>query len=129
MNPEIYSYVFEKFLEEGARDVYLTPIMMKKNRPGTKLSVLADKTLEENMKKMIFLETSTLGIRITEIHREALTREFVKRETPFGMITFKEGYYQGTRVTFTPEYEDCRRVAKEQGLSLRRVYEVLSKID
>ncbi len=128
MNPEIYSYIFEKFFEEGALDVYLTPIMMKKNRPGTMLSVLAEKNTIEKMKQMIFLETTTLGIRITEIGREALEREFIQRETPFGKITFKEAYYQGERVKSTPEFEDCRRIAKEQGLSISKVYDVLNKM-
>ncbi len=129
MNPEIYSYIFEKFFEEGALDVYLTAIMMKKNRPGTKLSILVEKNLVEKMKKLIFLETTTLGIRITEIRREALERRFIIKETPFGQVTFKEAYYQGRRVKCTPEYEDCQRIAREKRLSISRVYEVLSKIE
>ncbi len=129
MNPEIYSYVFEKFFQEGALDVYLSPIMMKKNRPGTKLSVLVEEDSVGKMKKMIFLETTTLGIRASEIQREALERRFIKKETPFGRVTFKEGYYQGERVKSTPEYEDCRRIAKEQDLSISKVYDVLNKIE
>lgn len=129
MNPEIYSYIFEKFFEEGALDVYLTPIMMKKNRPGTTLSVLVEKESVEKIKEMIFLETTTLGIRITEIQRESLERRIISRETPFGMVTFKEAYYQGERVKSTPEYEDCRRIAKEQGLSISKVYDVFNKIE
>lgn len=127
MNPEIYSYIFEKFFEQGARDLYLTPIIMKKNRPGTKLSLLVEKGLEEKMKYLLFQETTTLGIRITEIRREALERKFIKKETSFGMVTFKEAYYQGVRVKSTPEYEDCRRIAKKFNISLKDVYNTLGK--
>ncbi len=128
MNPEIYSYIFEKFFEEGALDVYLTPIMMKKNRPGTKLSLLVEKASGEKMKALIFLETTTLGIRISEVQREALQRKFIKKETPLGRVTYKEAYYQGRKVKSTPEYEDCRRLAREQKISISKVYEILNKV-
>lgn len=128
MNPEIYSYVFERFLEEGALDLYLTPVIMKKNRPGTKLSLLVTKDSVEKMKEMLFHETTTLGIRSLEVGREALERKWTKKETPLGIVTFKEGYYQGKKVKATPEYEECRRIAKEQDLPLRRVYEILSNL-
>ena len=128
MNPEIYSYLFERFFEEGALDVYLTPMIMKKNRPGIKLSVLVDRNTVEKMKKRIFLETTTLGIRITEVGREALERKFIKKETPFGRVTYKEAYYEGRKIKSTPEYEDCRRIAKEKKLSIREIYEALSKL-
>lgn len=129
MNPEIYSYLFEGFFEEGALDVYLTPMIMKKNRPGIKLSVLVDRNTVEKMKKRIFLETTTLGIRITEVGREALERKFIKKETPFGRVTYKEAYYEGRKIKSTPEYEDCRRIAKEKKLSIREIYEALSNLD
>jgi pyridinium-3,5-bisthiocarboxylic acid mononucleotide nickel chelatase len=128
MNPEIYSYIFEKFFQEGALDVYLTPIMMKKNRPGTKLSLLVEKASGEKMKALIFLETTTLGIRISEVQREALQRKFIKKETPLGRVTYKEAYYQGRKVKSTPEYEDCRRLAREQKISISKVYEILNKV-
>ncbi len=129
MNPEIYSYVFERFFEEGALDVYLTPIMMKKNRPGTKLSLLVKKNSVEKMMERLFLETTTLGIRITEVGRETLERQSVKKETPLGTVGFKEGYYQGIRVKSTPEYEECRRIARERDLPIPRVYEILNNIE
>ncbi|MGM0409887.1 MAG: nickel insertion protein [Bacillota bacterium] len=123
MNPEYYEYVMEKLFDKGAVDVYFTPIQMKKNRPAIKLSVLY-KDNEEEIVDTIFRETSSLGLRFyKDIERVCLEREYKQVETPWGKVTVKLAYKDGEIVNVAPEYEECKKIAKKEGISLKKVYE------
>ncbi|WP_425446338.1 nickel insertion protein [Dethiothermospora halolimnae] len=129
MNPEIYSHLFDLLFEKGALDVYLTNIIMKKNRPGSKISVLCyikDSGILENI---LFNETTTLGIRKYKVDREKLDREFIKIKTKYGKITVKLGLKDGKILKYAPEYEECKKIAKIKNIPLKDVYkEALSNV-
>jgi len=123
MNPELYGYVFDKLLAVGALDVYLTSIMMKKNRPGQKLSVICLKKDEQIVEDILFRETSTIGLRKTAFHRKKLDRRIIKMDTPYGEIGVKVSYMEGGILKCSPEYEDCKEAAVRSGKPLREIYE------
>jgi uncharacterized protein (TIGR00299 family) protein len=122
MNPEMYGYVLDRLLAEGALDAYLTPVVMKKNRPGIVLSVLCRPQDETALRALVFVETTTLGIRSQYVARHALPRSTVRVETPYGPIQVKVSRW-GENEKAAPEYEDCRRAAQSAGVPLRQVYE------
>jgi hypothetical protein len=127
MNPEFYQHVFERLLESGAMDVYTTPVIMKKTRPGVQLTVLAREDKREELTGIIFEETTTAGIRFSRMERTALEREIRKIATEFGEVGVKLLYSGGRVVTVSPEYEDCRRIAKSRGVPLKAVYDEAKK--
>jgi len=122
MNPEIYSYLYSLLFEAGALDVYLTDIMMKKNRPGSKINVLCQPEDVSSLEEILFRETTTFGIRKYEVDRKALEREFQQLETEFGEVTVKLACYQGELIKYAPEYEECKTLAQELEISVREVY-------
>ncbi|MBN2025983.1 MAG: nickel pincer cofactor biosynthesis protein LarC [Actinobacteria bacterium] len=122
MNPELYPYVMEKLFEAGAEDVWLYPIQMKKTRPAVTLKVLVPPSREEEIKEVVFAETKTLGMRISEIDKEYLDREIILVETPFGQLRVKLARQEGKPVNIAPEYEDCRKAAADSGVPLKDVY-------
>lgn len=122
MNPEVYSYVMEKLMDSGALDVSLTPIYMKKNRPGNMLTVISKHEEADSLADMILKETSTFGVRYRNGHRYELEREEVEVDTIHGSIGVKIGYMEGRPIKFSPEYEDCARIARESGVALSKVY-------
>lgn len=126
MNPEIYECVIELLFEKGALDVYITPIIMKKGRPAVKLNVLYSKEKEEELKEVIFTETTTLGLRKYKAHRDILKREFTKVRTKYGEITIKNAYYKGKKIKSKPEYEQCKRAAIENNVSINEIYKEVS---
>ncbi|MGM0502442.1 MAG: nickel insertion protein [Bacillota bacterium] len=128
MNAEIYSYLYPKLFEQGALDVYLTNIMMKKNRPAVKVSVLAEKENAAQLEELLFRETTTLGIRKYEVQREILKREFCEVETKWGTATVKIAKKEGTIVNCAPEYEDCKQLAAKFDVPLKKVYQRVSKL-
>jgi hypothetical protein len=121
MCPEIYEHIIESLFEAGAVDVWLTPIVMKKSRPGTMLQVLFPGGKEEAIVALVFRESTTLGVRLTPVRRVILPRAVETVLTPLGTIRVKVGKDEGT---VAPEYEDCRKVARETGTPLKRVYEL-----
>ncbi|MBN1663234.1 MAG: nickel pincer cofactor biosynthesis protein LarC [Deltaproteobacteria bacterium] len=125
MNPELYEDVIEQLFKSGAQDVFLTAIIMKKSRPGVKISVLCSEAVRKAIEEILLLQTSTLGLRTFRASKTMLKREFSKRSTRYGEITFKDAYYGGKKIKSKPEYEDCKRLAKEKGVSLREIYESL----
>lgn len=125
MSPEVYSYLFPLLLNEGARDVYLTSIIMKKNRPGVLLTVLCQASDAHRLEEIIFRETTTLGIRKTAVNREELEREMVSINSSLGRARIKVAGRGGRIIKYAPEYEDCQRIAGEQGLPLHDVYRIL----
>lgn len=116
-NPQILGYTMERLLESGALDVTLTPIFMKKNRPGTMLTVIASPGDQEALAQLILSETSTLGLRIYSAQRRVLAREITEVDTEHGKVRIKHA----ASGAFTPEYEDCRRIARETGLPLKEI--------
>lgn len=124
LNPEIYTYVLPKLFAAGALDVYLTPIIMKKNRPGMVLSALCRPDLTEQIKQIIFTETSTYGIRQQFIERWALERESRTVQTEFGNIQIKLALQHGKILHAAPEFADCQRLAEKHNIPLKEVYTV-----
>lgn len=125
MNPEIFSYLMETLFADGALDVYWVPVQMKKNRPGILVNVLCAPEHREAVVQRILSETTSLGVRFHEVRRTALVRETVEVPSAFGPIQVKKvmGLKGGARLV--PEYEVCRRIARERGLPLHRVYETI----
>lgn len=129
MNPQIYGWLYERLFTAGALDVWTTPIYMKKNRPAQMLSVLVDAEHKELCIKIIFEETTTIGLRVIEIARRVeAVRKIAKVETSFGEVQCKVSAYDGKIVSITPEYEDCRRLAEKNSVPLKAVWqEALTK--
>lgn len=122
-NPELCGHVMDRLFAEGARDVFFTPIHMKKNRPGVLVSVLADPERRERLVATLFAETSTLGVRVSPVERLRIERESREVETRFGRVRVKLGRDPGGHVNVSPEYEDCKRVAVASGAPLKIVYQ------
>jgi uncharacterized protein (TIGR00299 family) protein len=127
MNPEIYPYVIEKLLHSGANDAYLVPVIMKKGRPGILLSTLVNETKLDDILKVIFTQTTTLGVRIFEIRRKKLKREQKEIDTPFGKVKFKIAIIENSE-RLVPEFEECKRIAEEKNIPLIQVYKILEAI-
>ncbi len=127
LNPEIYAYVMEKLFAEGALDVFMAPIQMKKNRPATQFSVLCREKDAAKIREILFMETSTLGIRETTIRRHSLERNTQKVETPWGEVNIKIAHLPNGELKVAPEYEDCRRLAQQHDIALMNVYNSIIK--
>jgi uncharacterized protein (TIGR00299 family) protein len=123
LNPEIYEYVIERLFADGARDVYLVPIHMKKGRPGVLLSVLCDPERRDALAAILFAETSTLGVRIAPVSRIAVEREVREVECRYGRVRVKIGHAPNGARNVAPEYEDCKRLAAASGTPLKVVYQ------
>jgi uncharacterized protein (TIGR00299 family) protein len=121
MNPQIYGYFLEKALAAGALDVYTTPVQMKKNRPGTLLTVLCKPQDTDALMALIFAETTTFGARTYRAHRRVLPREWVSVATDFGEVRIKVSRANGRILHVAPEFEDCRKLAVEKNVPLQRV--------
>lgn len=128
MNPEFYDYIMEKLFSQGALDVFLTPIQMKKNRPAHMLSIIV---YEQNLKEILevlFSESTTLGVRVREIKRLRLNQQNFMAETKYGKIKVKVGMFKGEIKNIAPEYEDCKKMAKQHQVPLKEVYEEVKKV-
>ena len=121
MNPQIYGYVLEKALAAGALDVYTTPVQMKKNRPGTLLTILCNPQDTNTLMSLIFAETTTFGVRTYRAQRRTLPRESVSVSTPYGDVRIKLSRVNGRILHVAPEYDDCRKLAAERNVPLQRV--------
>lgn len=126
MNPEFYAHVMDRLFSEGADDVWLTPIIMKKNRPAVTLSVLCSASCDEIISKTILIETTSLGLRKSAVGKTALERETATVTTSLGDVRVKRARIGGA-VKTKPEYDDCARIAKEKNIPLRDVYALLQK--
>ena len=120
---EVVGYTTTQLMAAGALDAFLTPIQMKKNRPGVMISVLCDETKIPVMDEILFRETSTLGVRRYQVSRHKLKRKPTEVTTSFGPIKGKLGWVEGRPPAFSPEYDDCARVAAARGVALREVYD------
>jgi len=123
MNPEFYDYIMERLFSVKALEVFLTPLQMKKNRPGYQLNILCNEEDLQRALEVIFTETSTLGVRIGEVKRIKLERKVYNIETKFGKIRVKVGQIEKEVKNVAPEYEDCKKIAKECQIPLKMVYE------
>jgi len=121
MNPQVYEYVMEKLFKAGALDVFLTQVMMKKGRPGIKLSVLCKDADKERLIKIMMKETTTIGLRFYEVKRRILQREIKLLDTEFGKVRVKFSRLEDEILKATPEYEDCKRIAKKLNVPLIEV--------
>ena len=122
MNPEFFGEVMEHLLATGALDVFWTPVQMKKNRPGTLLTVLCEIDDIDRVAELILTHTTSFGVRIHEVRRRTLAREIVAVRTRHGEIAVKIGRLNGKLLQRSPEFESCRRVAVEVGLPVKDVY-------
>ena len=122
MNPQFYDHIMERLLGAGALDVFLTPVQMKKNRPGTLLSVVAQSEAVGKLLDIILEESTTLGVRFSERQRFSLARFSHLVETSFGKIRVKVAYIGDTIAKVVPEYEDCKKAAKDCGVPISQVY-------
>ena len=125
MSPQLYEPLLERLLAAGALDVYLTPVIMKRSRPGTVLTVLAAPELAGRLAEVLFRETTTIGVRWSEVRRRRLPRELVRLSTTRGAVTFKVSTLGGRVVTVTPEFEEVRRIADAEGRPVREVLEAV----
>src|SRR5271170_3807279 len=121
LNPQVFGYVMDRLLEEGALDAFAMPVQMKKNRPGSLLTVLCKPEDASKLTQLIFAETTTLGVRRREEARQTLSRRWENVATPWGEVRIKIGSMNGTVTNYAPEYEDCRRIAAENHVPLKQV--------
>jgi len=120
MNPEFFEYVFERLFTEGALDVFVTPVMMKKSRPGSQLTVISPVGSEEALAAILFEETTTFGVRWKRMNRWILHRETKTVDTCYGAVRVKIG--SGLAEKSVPEYEDCAKAAREHKVPVQEVY-------
>jgi len=126
--PELLGYAMERLFEEGALDVFFTPIQMKKNRPGVMLSFLCHPEQLDQLAQLLLTETTAIGLRYYRADRIVLQRRIVELQTEFGSVRFKQVIDSGGELLRTsPEYEDCRRIAREKGIPCREVTERLQR--
>jgi len=123
LNPEFYDHVMERLFAGGARDVYLTPVQMKKNRPGILLTVVCAEANRERLAAVIFTETSAIGVRYAPARRLILARRTERVETVYGPVTVKIARTPDGQVNVAPEYDDCKRVAVERAVPIKLVYQ------
>lgn len=123
MSPQVYDLLMDKLLEMGALDVFLTPIAMKKNRPAIKLTVLANSPQLQDVCACILAETTTMGVRIYEARRQKLAREMVEVDTEYGKVSVKLGKIGDDVIKILPEYDDCKRIAKEKNIPIMKIHQ------
>lgn len=128
MNPQFYNYIIEKLIKNGGRDAYIQPIIMKKNRIGTLLTVICNEKVKNKLIEEIFDETTTFGIRINKVSRVKLDREIKEVKTKYGIIHVKVGKFKGKVKSISPEYEDCKKVAAGKNIPIKRVYGEAKKL-
>jgi len=122
MNPEIFGHLQEALLDAGALDFYLVPVQMKKGRPGTLVTVLCTPADADRMAGIVLTETTTLGVRFSRTRRAILPRDSVTVDTVYGPVRIKRAHLPGGELRCAPEYEDCRRLARQKGVTLVEVY-------
>jgi uncharacterized protein (TIGR00299 family) protein len=120
-SPQLIGHVMDRVLEAGALDCFFTPVQMKKNRPGVLISVLCEPSEKEAVMKLLFMETTTLGVRSYEVQRRALERSVVRVETQYGPIDVKVAHLDGRVINEMPEFEQCRAAALKAGVPLKVV--------
>lgn len=128
MSPQVFGYVMERAFAQGALDVFGTAVQMKKNRPGTLLSVLCRPSDAQKLTRLIFAETTSLGVRMRQESRATLMRRHVSVQTKWGDVRMKLANLNGSISNYAPEYEDCRRIAEQQQVPLKAVMQEAIKM-
>ena len=121
MNPQIFGLAMDRLYAGGALEVFYVAVQMKKNRPGTLLTVIAPPERRAALSDIIFRETTTIGLRHYEVERECLDREIISVETPLGAVRFKLAWRGGRVVNAVPEFEDCARLGRDHDLAVKEV--------
>ena len=121
MNPQIFGVVMDRLYASGALEVFYIPVQMKKNRPGTLLTVIASPERRAQLAEVIFRETTTIGLRHYDVDRECLQREIVAVETPIGAVRFKVSRRDGQVMNAVPEFDDCAKLAAANNLPVKEV--------
>jgi uncharacterized protein (TIGR00299 family) protein len=121
MNPQIFGVAMDRLYAAGALEVFYVPVQMKKNRPGTLLTVIVPPERRQAVADIVFRETTTIGLRYFDVDRECLDREIVTVTTPIGPVRFKVARRHGAIVNATPEFDDCARLATERRMSVKDV--------
>ena len=127
MNPQFYDYVMEKLFALKVLEVFVTPILMKKNRPGHLLTVICPSEMLASVTEFLLEETTTIGLRWHEEERAKADREIISHRTKYGRIRFKVSRWEGKVVNLSPEYEDCKRLALEKGVPLKQIFEEVKR--
>jgi uncharacterized protein (DUF111 family) len=128
MNPQFYDYVMERLLVMGVLEAFITPILMKKTRPGHLLTVICSSEKLLSVIEFLLRETTTLGLRWREEGRAKTDREILSHQTKYGKIRFKLARWEGKIVNLSPEYEDCKRLALEKNVPLKKVFEEAKRV-
>jgi uncharacterized protein (DUF111 family) len=124
MNPQLFGVAMDRLYAAGALEVFYVPVQMKKNRPGTLLTVVAPPDRRQALADVIFKETTTIGLRYSEVDRVALKRELVAVDTPVGAVRFKLAWHGGRLVNAAPEFDDCARLAAANNMSVKEVQSI-----
>jgi uncharacterized protein (DUF111 family) len=127
MNPELFGYLMDRLFADGALDVYWIPVYMKKNRPATMLQVLCHPDDKDSLIRRVLSETTTLGVRYYESRRRLLWRERFEVKTTYGDIAVKRIKDLQGNIRIVPEYDVCEKIAREQNIPLRIVYETITR--
>lgn len=121
MNPQLFGSAMDRLYAAGALEVFYVPVQMKKNRPGTLLTVIAEPRLRPALSEIVFRETTTIGLRHHEVERECLEREIISVDTPIGQVRFKLARRDGRVINAVPEFEDCAALARTHHMSVKDV--------
>ena len=121
MNPQLFGPLLDTLLAAGALDVFYTPVLMKKGRPGTLVTILAAPARRQALTEVLFRESTTIGVRYVEMSRTCLDRAVETVDTPYGPVRFKVARRDGEELNAAPEFDDCARIAVERGLSIKEV--------
>jgi uncharacterized protein (TIGR00299 family) protein len=127
LNPQVFGYVLARLLEEGALDAFAVPVQMKKNRPGSLLTILCKPEDAARLTQLVFAETTTLGVRRREETRHTLARRWENVRTQWGEVRIKIASMNGTITNYAPEYEDCRRIASEHRVPLKTIMQAATQ--
>jgi uncharacterized protein (TIGR00299 family) protein len=122
MNPQIFGVLMDRLYAAGALEVFYQPVQMKKNRPGTLVTVIASPATRNELAGIVFRETTTIGIRYQDMERERLDREWVPVDTTYGQVRIKVAHHAGTVLNAAPEFDDCVRLATERGVPVKDVH-------
>ena len=128
MNPELFGHLMDRLKEDGALDVLLIPVYMKKNRPGTLVQVLCSSQTEHAVVQRLLSETTSLGVRVYDAERQVLAREATEIDTVYGRMAVKQVRNLDGSIRLIPEYEACRKIAQKHDLPLRTVYDTVLKV-
>ena len=128
MNPQLFGDVMERLLTAGALDVFLTPVQMKKNRPGTLLTVLCERNAVDRLAELVLTHTTSFGVRVHEAQRRKLARDIVKVKTRFGEIEVKIGRLRGRIVSRSPEFESCKQAAAKFTVTVKEVHNEATRV-